>query len=310
MRLAIFEHATAGDDAQQQLGLVTSDGVVPVDLFDARSAGGALRELIVHFDEVGPRLSELVGRSDAIAHDDVRLLAPLASPSKIVCSLRVTAKPEGTVQRHVFLKAPGSAIGDGGEVVLPELDGAEAFTHNVGPAVFWGGRCRAAAAAEWRQVVFGYTAMIDITGRTDVLSRWKLGKSALGSSCDTFGPLGPWIVPAGSFDESAGIGLELSCNGRLRQKARLEDLDDQIGTVIELASTIMTLHPGDVVAVEATAEGQGPVQDGDELQVELDQVGRLVATVRDPYGRSWDPEVRVAFDADSTDGQPAPPATA
>src|SRR5436309_2802400 len=125
MRLAIFDHTTAGDGSAAQLGVVTPDGVVPVDLFDAPSAGNALKELIVAFDEVGPQVDELARRSEPIALDDVRLLAPLASPAKILCSLRVTLKPDGAVQRHVFLKAPGSAIGDGGEVILPELDGAE-----------------------------------------------------------------------------------------------------------------------------------------------------------------------------------------
>jgi hypothetical protein len=64
----------------------------------------------------------------------------------------------------------------------------------------------------------------------------------------------------------------------------------------------MTLHPGDVIAIEATADGQAPVQDGDELQVDLGAVGRLTTTVRDPAGRTWDSAIRVHRDADSFDG--------
>ena len=129
----------------------------------------------------------------------------------------MTFKPEDaeeTEQLHVFLKAPGSAIGDGGTVVLPQLDGAEVYTHNLCLAVVIGRRCRAVAAADWRDVVFGYTAMIDITGRTAELSRWKDGKSALGSSCDTFGPLGPWIVPRAAFEASDELALELRVQRR------------------------------------------------------------------------------------------------
>ena len=73
--------------------------------------------------------------------------------------------------------------------------------------------------------------------------------------------------------------------------------------MIELASTVMTLHPGDVIAIEATPDGQAPVQDGDELQVDLGPLGRLTTTVRDPLGRTWDPAIRVHRDADSFDGQ-------
>ena len=85
-----------------------------------------------------------------------------------------------------------------------------------------GHRCRAVKAADWREVVFGYTAMVDITGRTAELSRWKDGKSALGSSCDTFGPLGPWIVPRAAFEASDDLALELRCNGELRQQVNVE----------------------------------------------------------------------------------------
>jgi 2-keto-4-pentenoate hydratase/2-oxohepta-3-ene-1,7-dioic acid hydratase in catechol pathway len=308
MPLAIFE-PLAGD-APPRLGVVTPAGVVAVDGVGAPSAGAALRDLISDYGVLDGGLEGLAGDTVPVPLDTVRLRAPLASPAKILCSLRVTLKPDEIEQRHVFLKSPGSAIGDGGEVVLPHLPGAEFYTHNLCLAVVIGRRCRDVAAAEWREAVFGYTAMVDITGRTGELSRWKDGKSSLGSSCDTFGPLGPWIVPRDVFDEDGGFALSLSCNGQVRQEARIENLDERIGTVIELASTIMTLKPGDVIAVEVTPDGQGPLQHGDQLRVELDGVGRLSASVRDPWGRNWDPEVRVARDADHTDGQPAPPATA
>jgi 2-keto-4-pentenoate hydratase/2-oxohepta-3-ene-1,7-dioic acid hydratase in catechol pathway len=302
MRLAIFQRP----GAEPQLGLSTAEGVVAVDLPGAASAGAALKHVIAHFDAVRPELEALPARSAALPLDQVRLLPPLASPAKVLCSLRVTLKPEDaeeTEQLHVFLKAPGSAIGDSGAVVLPRLVGADVYTHNLCLAVVIGRRSRAVPAADWREPVFGYTAMVDITGRTASLSRWKDGKSALGSSCDTFGPLGPWIVPRAAFEAGDDIALELRCNGDLRQRARVDALDDQIGRVIELASTVMTLHPGDVIAIEATAEGQAPVQDGDELQVDLGRLGRLTTTVRDPSGRRWDPAIRVHHDADSFDGQ-------
>jgi 2-keto-4-pentenoate hydratase/2-oxohepta-3-ene-1,7-dioic acid hydratase in catechol pathway len=295
MRLAIFGAPDAGEP---QLGLVTPEGVVAID--SALSAGAALKHVIEHSADA------FATGSAAIPVEQVRLLPPLAHPAKILCSLRVTFKPETgeeTEQLHVFLKAPGSAIGDGGAVVLPQLDGAEVYTHNLCLAVVIGRRCRTVRAADWRDVVFGYTAMIDITGRTASLARWKDGKSALGSSCDTFGPLGPWIVPRAAVEASEDLELELRCNGELRQQVRVAALADQIGRVIDLASTVMTLHPGDVLAIEATADGQAPVQDGDELQVDLGPLGRLTTTVRDPAGRTWDPSVRVHRDADSFDGQ-------
>jgi 2-keto-4-pentenoate hydratase/2-oxohepta-3-ene-1,7-dioic acid hydratase in catechol pathway len=294
MRLAIFERAAGGTAPRPQLGLLTPDGVIAVDFLSAPTAGAALKQVIADFDEQRPRLEELAGRAAPVPLDQVHLLPPLPSPAKILCTLTLPIQhTELEDQLHVFLKSPGSTIGDGGEVILPRLDGAEVFTHNACLAVVISKRCRSVAASSWREVVFGYTAMVDITARTAALTRWKDGLSALGSSCDTFGPLGPWIVARAEVDESDGFELQLRCGGELRQQARFDDLDKQIGAAIERASSVMTLQPGDVIAIDGTADGQGPLQDGDDLQVDLSQVGRVSTSVRDPWGRKWDRTIRI-----------------
>jgi 2-keto-4-pentenoate hydratase/2-oxohepta-3-ene-1,7-dioic acid hydratase in catechol pathway len=307
MKLGIFERI--GGDGRAELGVVTGGGVVAVESSSAPNAERALKNLIANFAEWDPRLEGLVAGSAPIPLDQVRFLPPLPEPAKILCSLKVVLIPEGAEQRHVFLKGTGSVIGDDREVVLPELGGAEIFTANVCLAVVIGSRCRSVAAADWREVVFGYTAMVDITARTAEHSRWKGGKSALGSSCDTFGPLGPWIVPRDRFDEADDSELQLLCNGTLRQQVRVGDLAERIGETIEIASTVMTLEPGDLIAIEATEDGRGPVQDGDVLEADLGGFGRVLATVRDPAGRSWDPSILVRPGADTTEGKLPLPGT-
>jgi 2-keto-4-pentenoate hydratase/2-oxohepta-3-ene-1,7-dioic acid hydratase in catechol pathway len=297
MRLAIFDQV-AGGAACPRLGLVTSDGVVAVDVLSAPTAGAALKQVVADYGRLRPRLEQLAARTAAIGLEQVRLLPPLADPAKLLCTLTFPMQRTDTEdQLHVFLKATGSTIGDGADVVLPRIDGAELFTHSACLAVVIGKRCRAIEAPDWRGVAFGYTAMIDITARTAAIARWKDGVSALGSSCDTFGPLGPVIVPRDQVDEREGFELELRCGGELRQQARFDDLDEQIGSAIQRASSVMTLHPGDVVAIEATTDGQGPVQHGDDLQLDLSQVGRLSTSVRDPSGRQWDRSIRVRHSA-------------
>jgi len=294
MRFALFEQVAGANASPPRLGLVTRDGVVAIDIVSAPSAGRALKQAITDFVALSPRLEDLAARSEAIPLEHVRLLPPLASPAKILCTLRLPMQHTDTdEQLHVFVKSPGSTIGDSGEVVLPRLAGAEVFTHNACLALVIGQRCRAVAASDWREVVFGYTAMVDITARSATLARWKDGLSALGSSCDTFGPLGPVIVARAEIEERDGFELQLWCGGELRQHARFDDLDERIGTVIERASSVMTLQPGDVIAIDGTTAGQGPLQDGDAVQVELSQVGRLSVSVRDPWGREWDRSIRV-----------------
>ncbi len=295
MRLTIF---TPTDDAsaRPRVGLLADDGVRPLDLPDAPTAGAALKRLIADFDVVGPQLDARA--ADALALDRVRLLPPLADPAKILCTLRMPMQHTDTEDAlHVFLKAAGSTVGDGAEVVLPRLPGAALFTHDGCLAAVIGRTCRGVGAADWRDVVFGFTALVDVAGRTDARERWKDGLSALGSSCDTFGPLGPAIVPRETVERAGVVELELRCAGELRQRTRFDDLDDQVGAAIERATSIMTLHPGDVVAVGGAPTDQGPLQDGDELRVDLTAVGRLSATVRDPAGRRWDRAIRVAAPA-------------
>jgi 2-keto-4-pentenoate hydratase/2-oxohepta-3-ene-1,7-dioic acid hydratase in catechol pathway len=291
MRLAIFEETAAA--GAPRLGLLTPDGAIPVDPVAAPTAGAALKRVIADFAALRPRLEELATAAAPIPLDQVRLLPPLAAPAKILCTLTLPMQHTDTEDGlHVFVKAPGSTIGDAGEIVLPRLPEAEAFTHNACLAVVIGQGCRGVAATGWRDVVFGYTAMVDVTARTAALTHWKGGLSALGSSCDTFGPLGPAIVPRADVDESQGLGLELRCGEELRQTGRFDDLDARIGAAIERATSVMTLYPGDVLAIDATRTGQGPLQDGDALRVDLDQVGSLSATVRDPHGRTWDRALR------------------
>lgn len=293
MRITIF---TPTDDAAAapRIGLLADDGVRAVELPGAGDAGLALKRLIADFEGLRPQLEALAAEATPVPLERVRLLPPLADPAKILCALRMPMQHTDSEDAlHVFLKATGSAVGDGAEVVLPRLPGAELFTHDGCLAAVVGRSCRGVDASDWRDVVFGFTALVDVAGRTDARARWKDGLSALGSSCDTFGPLGPAIVPR-AIAEQDGLELELRCGGELRQRTRFDDLDRQVGAAIERATSIMTLHPGDIVAVGGSPAEQGPVQDGDDLQVDLTAVGRLAVTVRDPSGREWDRGIRVA----------------
>lgn len=302
MRLALFE-AAAGDGPQ--LGLVTEAGVVAVDCVPAPDGAGALKQAIAEFERLRPELERAAAAGPAIPLDRVRLLPPLASPSKLLCTMRrLGPSPDRPVDLQVFLRAQGAALGSGGELVLPELEGAELFTANACLAVVIGRRTHAVAAAEWRQAIFGYTATVDVTPRTASRGRWKGGPgpiSPIGSSCDGFAPLGPWIVPRGEVEEGEGLRLRLRCGGELRQDERLDRLDQRIGAAIARASSVMTLEPGDVIAVDGSLEGQGPLQDGDRLELELAGVGTLEATVRDDLRRRWNPALRLDPWSDSGD---------
>ena len=97
-------------------------------------------------------------------------------------------------------------------------------------------------------------------------------------SFDTFCPLGPWIVTADEIPDPAAIDLELRVNGELRQKASTRDLIVDIPEMINMASSTMTLYPGDVIAT-GTPSGVGPIAAGDRLVSAIKGVGELVLDV-------------------------------
>jgi 2-keto-4-pentenoate hydratase/2-oxohepta-3-ene-1,7-dioic acid hydratase in catechol pathway len=298
VRLAVFDTV---DAPHERVGLVTDGDVVPMERLGSSAAPPTLSEVIRRFDEVAPDLAVLASRPPVRGAGHARLRAPLAAAAKLLVTMRVCTIPGEPRELHLYIKAPSSVLGHGGRVVLPALDGVGAFTHNGCVAIVIGRQVHDLPPDAWRSAVFGYTAMIDVTARTPSLTRWKDGRSCLGGSCDTFSPLGPWIVPAVQVDERRGFAVRLHCQGELRQEYVLGELDVQIGEVLAFASRVMTLYPGDVIALQGPAEGQGPLQHGDRVRLEIDQIGTLQIDVEDRLQRRWPRDLAVDARADDVD---------
>ncbi len=131
--------------------------------------------------------------------------------------------------------------------------------------------------------VFGYSCLLDLVVR---------GKEerVMRKSFDTFCPLGPWIAMRDEVGDPFNIDLELRVNGELRQKANTRDLIVDIPNMISMASSTMTLFPGDVIAT-GTPSGVGPLVAGDRVVARIAGVGELALdVVRGEQGRHpiWD----------------------
>ena len=120
--------------------------------------------------------------------------------------------------------------------------------------------------------VLGYTCACDVTARDKQRSdlQWVRAKAA-----DGFCPIGPWLET--DLDPSQ-LSVQTLVNGELRQDGNTRDLIFSVPDVLSYISRFMTLDPGDVV-LTGTPEGVGPLAIGDTVEVRVEGIGTLEATV-------------------------------
>jgi len=203
---------------------------------------------------------------------DVRLLAPVL-PSKVIAIGKNYADHvremggEPPPEPVIFLKPSTAVIGPREPIVYPaELSERVDFEGEL--AVVIGRLCRQVPAARVPEVIFGYACANDVTAR-DLQARD--GQWARAKGFDTFCPLGPWIQT--DLDPS-DLELTTVVNGEIRQNARTSQLLHDVTALIAYVSAVMTLLPGDVL-LTGTPAGVGPLKEGDEVSVTIENIGTL-----------------------------------
>ncbi|TXT13179.1 hypothetical protein VHUM_01580 [Vanrija humicola] len=144
--------------------------------------------------------------------------------------------------------------------------------HEVELGVVIGKNGRDIPKAEADSYVAGYTLAIDLTARNiqDAVKKKGLPWSAA-KGFDTFTPIGRFI-PKSEIADDNNVGLELSIDGKIKQKGTTADLIFDIPTLIEFVSGIMRLEEGDVL-LTGTPAGVGPIVDGESVNVKLTYPG-------------------------------------
>lgn len=208
----------------------------------------------------------------------VRLEVPVEWPNKLM-AFPVNYARHGEEMKSTnradlngfFLKANSSLSGPNDPIVLPDLPGRE-IHHECELGIVIGKRGRHIRRGEAYDHVFGYACLIDmvVRGKEERVMR---------KSYDSFCPFGPWVVTADEVPEPGTLETRLWVNGELRQSANTRDLIVEIPGMIELASSVATLEPGDIIAT-GTPEGVGPVRAGDQVRIAIDRVGEMTLAVR------------------------------
>jgi len=242
-------------------------------------AGDVDADLLGRLQEVRAALD--TGRLARVTPE--RFGAPLV-PGKIVCiglNYRDHAAETGAeipAEPVVFLKAPDTVVGPDDRVLVPR--GSVKTDYEVELAVVIGAEARYLDSPDDAlRCVAGYALSHDVSERELQLERggqWDKGKN-----CETFNPLGPWLVTADEVPDPQGLGLRLWVNGALRQDGSTKNMIFGVAHIVWYLSQVMVLRPGDVINTgtpAGVALGMGDaaayLRAGDVVELEADGLGR------------------------------------
>ncbi len=182
----------------------------------------------------------------------------------------------------VFMKATSSIVGPDDDVVLPR--GSTHADWEVELGVVIGREAKYVSEAEALDYVAGYTIVNDVSERhfqTERSGQWTKGKS-----CDTFGPIGPWLVTPDAVGNVQSLDMSADVSGERMQTGNTSTMIFTVAQIIAHLSEVMRLEPGDVIAT-GTPPGVGMGRDpkrylkpGDVMELEIRGLGRQRQTVR------------------------------
>ena len=281
MRLVTFE-AGAGAHA----GVLLGDEVVPVSALDAPA--DSVRGLLDALDAAGlAALGERAAQAgERIALADVRLLAPVPDPEKIICmglNYRDHAEEAGQeIPEHPrwFGKFANSLIGDGGTVALPAAH-PDFVDYEAELAVVVGRRCHVVDEADALGYIAGAMPLNDVSARDLQLQNplWTSGKAI-----DTFAPCGPALVTLDEAGDLDDLAVRTRIDGEVVQDGSTKDMIFGVAETVAWLSRTMTLVPGDIIAT-GTPAGVGGfkgvfLRDGQTVEVEVEGLGAVSNPVR------------------------------
>ncbi|WP_320201034.1 fumarylacetoacetate hydrolase family protein [Agrobacterium sp. rho-13.3] len=229
-------------------------------------ADGKIRDLSAHVKDIGgeaisPEGLKKIGAIDLttlpVLSED-RIGACVAGTGKFICiglnfsdhaaETGATVPPEPVI----FMKATSAIVGPNDDVVIPRT--SEKTDWEVELGVIIGKTAKYVSEADALDYVAGYCVSHDVSERafqTERAGQWTKGKS-----CDTFGPIGPWLVTKDEVADPQNLGMWLKVNGESMQNGSSKTMVYGVANVVSYLSQFMSLHPGDVIST-GTPPGVG-----------------------------------------------------
>ena len=189
----------------------------------------------------------------------------------------------------LFMKATSAIIGAHDAVVMPRDSRKSDWEVELGVVI--GTTARYVSEAEALSHVAGYCVVNDLSEREYQLERggqWDKGKG-----CDTFGPIGPWLVTSDEVADPQNLGLWLEVNGKRVQDGNTRTMVFGVANLVSYISRFMTLYPGDIISTgtpPGVGMGQKPsavyLKPGDTMRLGISGLGEQKQTVH-----AWNPEL-------------------
>jgi len=252
-------------------------------------AEGKVRDLSAHVKDIGGYAISPEGLKKIAAIDlgtlpvlnEERIGACVAGTGKFICiglnfsdhaaETGATVPPEPVI----FMKATSAIVGPNDDVVIPR--GSEKTDWEVELGVVIGKTAKYVSEADALDYVAGYCVSHDVSERafqTERAGQWTKGKS-----CDTFGPIGPWLVTKDEITDPQNLGMWLKVNGQTMQDGSSKTMVYGVAHVVSYLSQFMSLHPGDVISTgtpPGVGMGQKPpryLKTGDVVELGIEGLG-------------------------------------
>ncbi len=216
-----------------------------------------------------------------------RLRAPLSRPPKIICvglnyrDHALECNAEIPKVPTIFSKYTTAIIGPGEAIILPKHSKEPDYEAEFAVVIGKGGRY--ISKDRWREHVFGYTNLNDVSARDFQMatSQWMIGKTF-----DTFAPIGPAIVTADEIPDPHALDIQMIINGEVLQSSNTSQMVFRIADLIEHISSVFTLEPGDIISTGTPAgvgEAKKPprwLRPGDKVVIRISGIPELSNEVR------------------------------
>ena len=263
---------------------VIKNGNMVVDVSDAissRKAKGPQRvmeEIIENWGKFRRRFERIMAAQDGVPLDSVQLRCPLPRPSKCLAAFvnyvdRPDRSPD-TLPNEYFYKSP-DLVGPGEAIELVDIPAAVVFQPEAEFAFVIGKTAKNVPESAAMNYVFGYVPFFDISTRGLVRRTQLIPKGQ-----DTHAACGPWIITKDEIPDPHKVVVKSWTNGEPRQNYNTKFMAHKIPDQIAWLTRFLRLNPGDIVATGTYHEGLAPINTGDTIEIEFENLGRAKFLVR------------------------------